>query len=69
VSRGPGSDRNRMLVRALRLATYLRGRRYMPRVPDIARELGCDKRTVYRDINALEEAHWPLPMRTTKWDA
>lgn len=57
-----------MLVRALKLAKALEAHRYMPHVDALAKELNCHKRTVYRDLAALEEAHWPTPMRTTDWD-
>lgn len=57
-----------MLVRTLRLAKTLEGRRYMPGVAWLARELGCHPRTLYRDLAALQEAHWPVPMRSTEWD-
>lgn len=39
---------------------YLRGRRYID-LAVIARGLNVSKRTVYRDIQALEEAGWPVP--------
>ena len=30
-------------------------------------ELEVDRRTVYRDLAALEAAHWPLPPRPRGW--
>ena len=49
------------LVRCLRLARYLDGRRYLPTAGEMAREVGVCERTVWRYVTALEEAQWPLP--------
>jgi predicted DNA-binding transcriptional regulator YafY len=35
----------------------------MPPIDDLAAECGVTKRTVYRDLLALEAARWPLPRR------
>lgn len=48
----------RHLVTLIRL---LEGRRYMPTRAELARQLGLSKRSITRYVNALEEAHWPLP--------
>jgi len=55
------SPRGRTLVRILRLWSLINGRRFRPAVAHLSRELGVTSRTIYRDLNALEEAHWPVP--------
>lgn len=55
--------RYQSLVRCLRLARFLVGRRYLPPYPEMAREIGCSVRTVRRYIEAFEEARCPLPPR------
>jgi predicted DNA-binding transcriptional regulator YafY len=55
--------RGRLLVRLARELLYLRARRCMPEVEVMAAEMGVCVRTLYRDLAALEEAGWPLPMR------
>ena len=42
---------------------YTNQRRYMPPPRVIARGLNVSVRTVIRDLNALEEAGWPMPKR------
>jgi hypothetical protein len=37
--------------------------RCMPEIEVMAAEMGVCVRTLYRDLAALEEAGWPLPMR------
>ena len=66
--RGPRNEvrsraRHAPLVRCLKLVRILSGRRYMPDVGDIASELECSRRTVFRYLVALEEAGFPLPRR------
>lgn len=52
---GPVKQRNRQLVRVLRLLKALEtGRRT---VSDLARVLHTTPRTIYRDLEALDEAH------------
>lgn len=55
--------RNLTLVRVLWLARAIQGLRCMPKIEGLARELGVHRRTIYRDLAALEEAGWPLPAR------
>lgn len=40
---------------------YTNTSRYRPDVRTMARGLGVSTRTVLRDLQALEEAGWPLP--------
>lgn len=40
---------------------YCRSRRYMD-LALIARELNVSKRTIRRDLEALEQAGWPMPI-------
>lgn len=52
------------IVRRLAMVLlYTNQRRYMPAPKVMARGLGVSVRTVIRDLNALEEAGWPLPKR------
>jgi predicted DNA-binding transcriptional regulator YafY len=53
--------RHQPLVRCLRLARYLEGRRYLPTLDAMAHELRVHQRTVRRYVAALEEAQWPVP--------
>lgn len=55
--------RNDIAIRLVTLIRLLNRHRYMPPVPDLAKALDVHVRTVYRDLNALEAAYWPLPMR------
>lgn len=55
------SKRSATLVRALRLARALQGRRYRPAVDVLAAQLQVTTRTVYRDLAALQEAHYRVP--------
>jgi predicted DNA-binding transcriptional regulator YafY len=63
--------RNAKLIRVLTLGRYLEGRRTMPPFPELARTFGVAKRTVIRDIEALEAVAWPKlpPRRTNRWRA
>jgi predicted DNA-binding transcriptional regulator YafY len=45
------------------LLLYTNRRRYMPSPRVIARGLNVSVRTVIRDLNALQEAGWPMPRR------
>jgi len=56
--------RYRQLVRVLTLARYLSGRRRTPQLRELARTFGVHERTVRRDLEALEDAQWPVPPRT-----
>jgi predicted transcriptional regulator len=47
--------RNAALVRALRLLRILADGRHHP-VTELARDLSCHRRTIYRDVRALTEA-------------
>lgn len=60
--------RNQIALRLAALVRLLIGRRYMPPVADLASELEVTPRTVYRDLVALEAAHWPLPRRPRDGD-
>lgn len=55
------TKRGATLARALRLARYLHGRRYRPEVTILATQLQVTTRTVYRDLAALQEAHYRVP--------
>lgn len=55
------TGRSSGLVRALRLAKRLRGVRQLPELDVLAGEFGVHKRTVRRDIYALEESGWIRP--------
>lgn len=59
----PRTHGGRIALRLAALVRLLIGRRYMPPVGDLARELQVTKRTVYRDLAALDAADWPLPRR------
>lgn len=43
--------------------TIVHGRQRMPPVADMARELDVHWRTIYRLLDAIEAAHWPMPPR------
>ena len=55
--------RNHVLVRLARVLHLCQTRRILPPVDDLARDLGCHPRTVYRLLAAIEEAHIPVPLR------
>ncbi len=61
--------RNQVAVRIVRLIRRLEGLRVRPNVHLLAEEFHVDKRTIYRDFEALEEAHFPLPppLREDEW--
>lgn len=52
-----------MAIRIATLIQRLQGRRRMPSLDDLARELDVHKRTIYRDLIALEYAGVRLPRR------
>jgi predicted DNA-binding transcriptional regulator YafY len=51
------------LRRILALKARLDGRRYAPRLVDLAREFECHERTIRRDLELLEELGVTVP----KW--
>jgi DNA-binding IclR family transcriptional regulator len=55
--------RNNVIIKVARLLLLLQHRRTMPAIPDLALMLECDKRTVYRYLEAFEYAGWKLPKR------
>lgn len=59
----PNINRNIVARYVVRLLRVLDGKRYMPRLEDIAAEMGVSKRTVCRYLDALELEGWPLPKR------
>jgi predicted DNA-binding transcriptional regulator YafY len=56
-------DRARVARQVATLLRLLDGKRVMPAMSDLARELGVSHRTVYRYLDAVEQAGWPLPRR------
>jgi len=52
--------RNATLVRVLMLLRYMEGRRHV-NLHAAAREFNVHRRTIRRDLLALEEAGWPVP--------
>lgn len=63
MSRSRYSDRGHTLVRVLSLWREIDGRRQCPRVRELADQFGVSKRTIYRDLEALEDAGYPVPLR------
>lgn len=61
----PGLKRRlRSIMRLIELLDMCRdGRRYMPSLPELAKQLGCHQRTVRRDLEALEAVGIDVP----KW--
>lgn len=53
--------RNMALLRCLKLARQLEDRRTRPDLQQLAAEHQVTKRTIYRDLRALEEAGVRLP--------
>lgn len=51
------------IVRVLKFAADMAGRRRMPPIPHLAQTYGVHRRTVHRYLNALEEARYPMPPR------
>jgi predicted DNA-binding transcriptional regulator YafY len=52
------------IVRRLAMVLlYTNRQRYMPSPKVLARGLNVSERTVIRDLNALDEAGWPMPRR------
>ena len=54
-------SRNRQLVRTLRLMAAIQGRAQCPPLSELAMTFGVSTRTVRRDLEALCEAHVPVP--------
>ena len=50
-------------MRALTLARQIEGLRYLPSINELAHAFNVHRRTVIRDLAALEEAGWPVPAR------
>ena len=57
--------RNRGLVRALTLARRVEGLRRLPSINELAHAFNVHRRTICRDLAALEEAGWLVPERYT----
>lgn len=55
--------RGTQVIRLLRLARALEGHRVMPPIPTLAKQYRVCRRTVLRDLAALEEAGWLVPRR------
>lgn len=53
--------RGAALVRALKLMRRLEGCRTAPALKVLANEFAVHERTIRRDLEAIEEAGWPLP--------
>lgn len=56
-----GDGRNAQLVRVLLLAKRLQYLRQQPSLTELARYYNVHTRTIRRDLEALEEAGWPVP--------
>lgn len=61
------TGRNEVALRIVRLMRVLAGRRRVPALGVLARELQVHPRTVRRYLQALEEAEWICP-REGRWD-
>lgn len=57
-----GACRNHALVRMAKLLQVCLTRRVLPPLSELAAELGCHPRTVRRTLEAMQEAHLPVPM-------
>lgn len=53
----------KQLVRVLTLAKRLQGCTVLPEIATLATEFRVSNRTIYRDLAALEAAHWMVPRR------
>lgn len=53
--------RNTTVVRCLRLWAFLQGRRTRPGTRELSAHYGVSYRTIARDLEALEEAHFKVP--------
>jgi predicted DNA-binding transcriptional regulator YafY len=62
-TRSQNCDRARIARQVAALLLTLQNKRRMPHVEWLASELGVTTRTVYRYLNAVEQAGWPLPTR------
>ena len=52
------------IVRRLAMVLlYTNRQKFMPNTKVLARGLSVSERTVIRDLNALQEAGWPMPQR------
>lgn len=56
------SSRGRIVRRLAMLLLYTNRRRYAPDLTVLARGLQVSERTLRRDLAALEEAGWPMPI-------
>jgi predicted DNA-binding transcriptional regulator YafY len=54
-------DRGAIVRRLAMVLLYTAKRRYAPSIKCMARGLGVCERTIRRDLEALEEAGWPMP--------
>ena len=54
-------DRGAIVRRLAMVLLYTARRRYAPDIKVMARGLGVSERTIRRDLEALEEAGWPMP--------
>jgi predicted DNA-binding transcriptional regulator YafY len=54
-------NRCRLVRRLAALMRYCEGRRYAINLRGVARGLGVCERTIRRDLEALEQAGWPVP--------
>ena len=55
--------RGRLVHRLAYLLRLLAEAHVMPNLQTLAADLGVSRRTVYRDLQALQAAGWPLPRR------
>ena len=53
--------RNEIIIKTARLILLLRGKTRMPRILDLALVMECHPRTVYRYLDALSIAGYPVP--------
>lgn len=57
----PEHARSRALIRALRIARRLSGQSFTPTHNTLARDYSVCRRTILRDLAALQAAGWPIP--------
>jgi predicted DNA-binding transcriptional regulator YafY len=55
--------RDAMVRRLAMVLLYTNRCKQMPHVRTLARGLSVSERTIVRDLNALEDAGWPMPPR------
>lgn len=58
------SDKDKRLIRLLQIILIMGQGCFC--AEDFAAEQGCSLRTIYRDINALEQAGFPIVKKTSK---